>query len=150
MSKQGMIVVAIIGALILGGAGLVFFGPGIEGVDVGALAPNFRAVDLATSDSISLHKRYADKVTLVNIWATWGIPCRTEMPAMQQLYDAFAPQGFRIAAVSIDEGSPEDVLAFAKDLNLSFDILHDRSGRVQPLYQTTDVPESLLLNRRGI
>lgn len=68
---------------------------------------------------------------------------------MQTLYDSLSTRGFRIAAISIDEGSPEDVTAFARNLGLTFDILHDRSGTVQRLYQTTGVPESFLLDRRG-
>jgi cytochrome c biogenesis protein CcmG, thiol:disulfide interchange protein DsbE len=72
------------------------------------------------------------------------------MPSMQALYDSLAGRGFRIAAISIDEGSPEDVVAFAQKFGLTFDILHDRSGTVQRLYQTTGVPESFLLDRRGI
>jgi peroxiredoxin len=72
------------------------------------------------------------------------------MPSMQTLYDSLAVRGFRIAAISIDEGSPEDVTAFAEKFGLTFDILHDRSGQVERLYQTTGVPESFLLDRRGI
>jgi thiol-disulfide isomerase/thioredoxin len=89
-------------------------------------------------------------VTLVNIWATWCVPCRAEMPSMEQLYTALAPRGFAIAAVSIDEGPAEDVRAFAQELGLTFDILHDRSTRIQQSYQTTGVPESFLLNREGV
>ena len=69
---------------------------------------------------------------------------------MQKLYDSLGTRGFRIAAISIDEGSPEDVTAFAQKLGLTFDILHDRSGSVERLYQTTGVPESFLLDRRGV
>ena len=119
-------------------------------MQVGATAPEFHAVDLATGDSVSLHERYRGKVTLVNIWATWCVPCRVEMPAMEQLYDSLAPRGFAIAAVSIDEGSPDDVRAFGQQLNLSFDLLQDRSTRIQQIYQTTGVPESFLLDRRGV
>jgi thiol-disulfide isomerase/thioredoxin len=90
------------------------------------------------------------QVVLVNFWATWCVPCREEMPSMQTLYDSLADRGFRIAAISIDEGGPEDVVAFAQQLGLTFDILHDRSGTVERLYQTTGVPESFLLDRRGI
>jgi thiol-disulfide isomerase/thioredoxin len=150
ISKQWAIVLAVIGTLGLGAAGLTYFESDIDRVDVGTRAPDFRAVDLGTGDSISFHKAYDGKITLVNIWATWCIPCRLEMPAMQRLYDALATQGFRIAAVSIDEGGATDVLAFARDLNLSFDILHDRSGRIQQIYQTTGVPESFLLDRKGV
>ena len=69
---------------------------------------------------------------------------------MQKLYDSLAGRGFRIAAISIDEGNSEDVVAFAQKFGLSFDILHDRDGTIQQLYQTTGVPESFLLDRRGI
>ena len=150
MRRQWIAVLTIIGGLALGAAALVRFSPGDGRVEVGARAPEFRAVDLATGDSVSLRERYDGQVTLVNIWATWCLPCRDEMPSMQALYDSLAGRGFRIAAISIDEGSPEEVVAFARKLGLSFDILHDRSGTVERLYQTTGVPESFLLDRRGI
>ncbi|HMH57317.1 MAG TPA: TlpA disulfide reductase family protein [Gemmatimonadales bacterium] len=150
MSKQWM-VVAIVGAGLLAGAvALAKYGPDVQRVEVGARAPDFRAVDLATGDSISLREHYRGAVTLVNIWATWCVPCRVEMPAMEKVYQSLAPRGFKIAAVSIDEGSPEDVQAFARELGLSFDILQDRSTKVQQIYQTTGVPESFLLNRDGV
>jgi cytochrome c biogenesis protein CcmG/thiol:disulfide interchange protein DsbE len=150
MSKQWM-VVAIVGAGLLAGAvALAKYGPDVQRVEVGARAPDFRAVDLATGDSVSLREHYRGAVTLVNVWATWCVPCRVEMPAMEKLYQSLAPRGFRIAAVSIDEGSPEDVQAFGRELGLSFDILQDRSTKVQQIYQTTGVPESFLLNREGV
>ena len=69
---------------------------------------------------------------------------------MERVYTELAPRGFAIAAVSIDEGGPDDVRAFGQELKLSFDLLQDRSGRVQQIYQTTGVPESFLLDRRGV
>lgn len=68
---------------------------------------------------------------------------------MERVYTDLAPRGFAIAAVSIDEGGPDAVRAFGQELKLSFDLLQDRSGRVQQIYQTTGVPESFLLDRRG-
>jgi len=150
MSKQWVAVLSVVAGLVLGGAALVKFGPQIEGVHVGKRAPDFTAVSLATGDSVRLRTEYADQVTLVNIWATWCIPCRTEMPAMERLYQLYGPKGFRIAAVSIDEGSVEDIRAFAKEFNLTFDILHDATGEIQRSYQTTGVPESFLLDKNGV
>ena len=69
---------------------------------------------------------------------------------MEHLYTTLAPRGFAIAAVSVDEGPPEDVRAFGRELALSFDLLQDRSTRIQQLYQTTGVPESFLLDRHGV
>jgi len=150
MSKQWLAVLSVVAGLVLGAAALVKFGPQIEGVHVGKRAPDFTAVNLATGDSVRLRAEYADQVTLVNIWATWCIPCRTEMPAMERLYQLYGPKGFRIAAVSIDEGGIEDVRAFAKEYGLTFDILHDVTGEIQRAYQTTGVPESFLLDKDGV
>jgi peroxiredoxin len=72
------------------------------------------------------------------------------MPAMEQLYRTLAPRGFAIAAVSIDEGDPDDVRSFGRELKLTFDLLQDRSTRIQQTYQTTGVPESFLLDRSGV
>jgi cytochrome c biogenesis protein CcmG/thiol:disulfide interchange protein DsbE len=147
MSRQWAVTGIVVAGLGLGAAGLTWVAPD-GSVEIDREAPNFQAVDLATRDSVSLED-YRGSVTLVNIWATWCVPCREEMPSMQRLFDSVGTRGFRIAAISIDEGSSEDVAAFARELNLGFDILHDRSGSVERLYQTTGVPESFLLDRRG-
>ena len=148
MSRQWAVIGIVVAGLALGAAALTWVAPD-SGVRISHRAPEFHAVDLATRDSVSLAD-YRGSVTLVNIWATWCLPCREEMPSMQKLYDSLGTRGFRIAAISIDEGSPEDVTAFAQKLGLTFDSLPDRSGSVERLYQTTGVPESFLLDRRGV
>jgi thiol-disulfide isomerase/thioredoxin len=150
MNRQWKLVALVVGILVLGAAALTRFGGTVEGVSVGNRAPDFRAIDLATGDTVSLRERYRGYVTLLNIWATWCGPCRVEMPGMEQAYQALAPGGFRIAAVSIDQGNPEDVRGFGRELGLSFDLLQDRDIRVTQIYQTTGVPESFLLDRKGI
>ena len=150
MSKQWIFVGLIVAGVAAGATIMTRVGSEVAPVQVGATAPEFHAVDLATGDSVSLRERYRGKVTLVNIWATWCVPCRVEMPAMEQVYTSLAPRGFAIAAVSIDEGSPDDVRKFGQELGLSFDLLQDRSSRIQRIYQTTGVPESFLLDRRGV
>ena len=150
MSKQWIFIGLVVAGVATGATVLTRVGSEVAAVEVGATAPDFHAVDLATGDSVTLHQRYQGKVTLVNIWATWCEPCKIEMPAMEQVYRALAPRGFAVAAVSIDEGSPDDVRAFGQQLGLSFDLLQDRSTRIQQIYQTTGVPESFLLNRQGV
>ena len=148
MSKQWMIAGGIVAALAIGGLTLTrAHEGGVVGVDT--VAPDFQAIAIASGDTVDFRDRYRGQVTLLNIWATWCIPCREEMPSMELLYKDFSARGFKIAAVSIDEGSSDKVRAFATELGLTFDILHDRSGRIQGTYQTTGVPESFLLDRDG-
>jgi thiol-disulfide isomerase/thioredoxin len=150
MSKQWALVITVVAGLGLGAAALVKFGPKIEGVEIGKRAPDYRMVRLGTTDSVSIHQEAKGQVTLVNIWATWCIPCRAEMPAMEKLYQQLGPKGLRILAVSIDEGDARDVQQFVQELGLSFEILHDQSGDIQRVYQTTGVPESFLLDKNGV
>lgn len=123
--------------------------PQIALVSIGSTAPEFNAVDLHTGRPARLAD-YRGKVLLLNIWATWCQPCRVEMPAMERLWSRFNGTDFRILAVSVDTDDSSAVSAFARQLGLSFDILHDRSGKIQEAYQTTGVPESFVIDRHGV
>ncbi len=149
-ARQWLVVVLVLAGLGIGVWALTHVGRETARVEVGARAPDIQVADLATGDTVDLRDHYKGQVTLLNIWATWCVPCRQEMPSMQKAYARLKDQGFAIAAVSIDEGSPEDVQAFAREFGLTFDILQDRSGRISTLYQTTGVPESFLLDKDGV
>lgn len=123
----------------------------------GSRAPNFVAYEL-DGRRVSLAD-FRGKVILVNIWATWCPPCREEMPSMQRLYEAVNHPDFEILAVSVDApfgerdsgGRPGgDLRIFAQSMGLTFRILHDPSGKVQQIFQTTGIPESFVLDRKGI
>jgi peroxiredoxin len=118
-------------------------------VEVGTIAPDFHATNLATDRKATLSADYRGTVTLVNIWATYCIPCREEMPAMDSLYQSLRSRGFRIAAVSVDRAPPDVVRKFAKDFRISFDVLYDPTGDIEQRYQTTGVPESFLVDKSG-
>ena len=130
------------------GAGMAL-NPDIHPVRPGSDAPGFQAVNIVTRDSVSLAE-YKGEVVLLNIWATWCGPCEIEMPSMQRLHEALGPSGLKIVAVSIDEADTEEVLEWAQERNLTFDILHHRGGRIERIYQTTGVPESFIIDRNGV
>ena len=139
------VVVLVLGAGVVLGLKLK---PELFPVEVGSTAPTFAATDLATGKRVTLAD-YKGQVVLLNIWATWCEPCKVEMPSLEQLQKDMGPQGLKIVAVSIDEGGADVVRQYARDLGLTFGILHDQSGAIKQIYQTTGVPESFVINREG-
>jgi peroxiredoxin len=123
--------------------------PEISLVGVGSTAPTFQAVDLRTGRPARLAD-YRGKVILLNIWATYCIPCRTEMPAIERLSHRLAGTDFAVLAVSVDAADSTVVDAFVKAFGLTFDVWHDRPGLTQRLYQTTGVPETFIIDRQGV
>jgi cytochrome c biogenesis protein CcmG, thiol:disulfide interchange protein DsbE len=124
--------------------------PEIRLVGIGSAAPDFHAVDLQSGHPVSLDD-YRGKVLLLNVWATWCQPCRIEMPAIERLSRRLrADTGFLVLAVSVDQADSSAVTAFARSMGITFDILHDQTGRIQQQYQTTGVPESFVINRQGV
>lgn len=126
-------------------------------VGAGTVAPQFEVSDLRGNPARL--SDYEGEVVMINIWATWCAPCRFEMPSMERLHQRFKDDGLRILAISVDAklgeadqvGRPGgDLQAFADSLGLTFTILHDPSGEIQQLYQTTGVPETLLVGRDGV
>ncbi|MBX3146578.1 MAG: TlpA family protein disulfide reductase [Gemmatimonadales bacterium] len=148
--KQWIFVGAVVLGLVAGAWGLTKYGNRHLTVEVGRAAPDFTAQNLRTQEAFSLRDQYRNQVVLVNLWATWCLPCRKEMPDMEQLYRELGPHGFRIAAVSVDEGDLKGVLSFADEYDLTFDILHDGDGSVQKAFQTIMFPESFLIDREGV
>lgn len=123
--------------------------PQIELVGVGSQAPVFHAIDLRTGKPASLDD-YRGKVLLLNVWATYCLPCRVEMPAIERLSRRLAGTDFHVLAVSVDVVDSTEVNAFVKQLGLTFDVLHDRQGVIEQQYQTTGVPESFVIDRHGV
>ena len=148
MRKQWIVVAAIVAFLGAGAFLGIKLSPEIFPVGVDSPAPSFTATDLGTGRQVTLAD-YKGQVVLLNIWATWCEPCKVEMPSMEQLEKELGPNGLKIVAVSVDEGGPAVVRQFAQDLGLTFQILHDPSGQIQRIYQTTGIPESFVINRAG-
>jgi peroxiredoxin len=93
-------------------------------------------------------QQYRGQVVFLNFWATWCIPCREEMPAMEQLHQMFQQQGLIILAVDLKE-SPDKVKAFFDQYQLSYTALLDGSGSVFRDYQVMGLPTTYLIGRDG-
>jgi len=89
---------------------------------------------------------FRGKVVFLNFWATWCIPCRLEMPAMERLYREFKERDFVILAVNVQEG-PEAVRAFIRELKLTFPVVLDPKGRPAMAYVVRGLPATYLIDR---
>jgi cytochrome c biogenesis protein CcmG/thiol:disulfide interchange protein DsbE len=151
--RQQLGVVALVIAIAAVGAGAMrhYLGHELSPLGTGTSAPNFSAMTVADTPRVKTLADYRGQVVLLNVWATWCAPCRAEMPSMQQLHDAYGPRGLKIVAISIDEpGNSSGVRDFGRELGLSFELLHDATGAIQQQYQTTGVPESVVIGKDGV
>ena len=150
---------AVVGAVVLVLAVALWTATRVLGdelfpVSVGSRAPDFAANTLGSDGAAPRVKTLADyegEVVVLNIWATWCGPCRVEMPSIEALHRTLGPKGLKIVAVSIDDaGSEAAIREFATEYGLTFEILHDPSGKIRALYQTTGVPETFVIGRDGV
>ena len=149
---QWLIVLAVVALL---GGGLVVATLTMEDelfpLTPGTKAPDIRVVTLEEVPEERTLADYRGEVVLLNIWATWCLPCEAEMPSMEQLHRSYADSGLRIVAVSIDDpGSEETIRAFVARYELTFDILHDPTKEIMKAYRTTGVPETFVIGRDGV
>ena len=91
---------------------------------------------------------FRGKMVFLNFFATWCVPCRAEMPAMERLHREFKDQGLVVLAVDIQE-SARTVRPFVRDLKLSFPALLDEDGSVAHIYAVRPVPATYLISRDG-
>ncbi len=112
-------------------------------------APDFSATTLEEGAEVSLADLRGD-VVLLNTWATWCTPCKEEMPWLQTLNERYADQGLQVIGVSIDRKGQDDAVgAYAADLGVTFPLWRDPSNRFARAFDTTGVPETLLIGRDG-
>jgi thiol-disulfide isomerase/thioredoxin len=82
----------------------------------------FRVPDLAFNDAKGRDLRLADwrgRTVLLNLWATWCVPCRREMPALDALQALLGGADFEVVAVNIDTRDPKKPLAFLKEVAIA-------------------------------
>jgi peroxiredoxin len=109
-------------------------------------APDFT---LPTTDGqqVSL-QQYRGKVVFLNFWATWCIPCREEMPALERLHQTYQTQDLAIISIDLKE-SADQVKVFFQKHSLSFPALLDQNGSVFRDYLVAGMPTTYLIGRDG-
>jgi thiol-disulfide isomerase/thioredoxin len=93
---------------------------------------------------------FSGKVVLLNIWATWCLPCREEMPALDRLETKLGGKDFAVVAVNIDKGGPDKAASFLKETAATHLALYtDPTGKLFSTLKTVGMPTTLIIDRNG-
>jgi len=117
----------------------------------------FHVPDLAFKDAQGRDKTLADwrgRTVLLNLWATWCVPCRREMPALDALEQKLGGPDFEVVAVNIDTRDPQKPLTFLKDVGVSHLAYYaDQSARVfedlKSAGKAFGMPTTIIVDRSG-
>lgn len=122
--------------------------PGGGPVRVGNPAPAYAAETLDGRQGALGQMR--GKPVLLNVWATWCHPCRQEIPALEQLHQAYGPRGLQVIGVSIDQGDQEQgIREFMQEFGASYPVWLDPDGEVATVFSTVGVPNTFLIGPDG-
>jgi thiol-disulfide isomerase/thioredoxin len=121
-----------------------------------ATAP-LRLPDLSFEDADGKPKKLSDwrgKTVLLNLWATWCVPCRKEMPALEALQTKLGGKDFEVIAVNIDTRDSDKPKNFLKEANLTrLGYFNDQKAKVfqdlKNIGRALGMPTSVLVDVQG-
>jgi cytochrome c biogenesis protein CcmG/thiol:disulfide interchange protein DsbE len=138
-----MVVLAVIGLL---GYGLL--SKGGSTIAVGDPVPDKQLSRLDGSGTGELAD-YRGHWVLVNFWASWCEPCRTEAPALETFQQEHARDGFMVVGINLDDAT-DDAMEFVRGYGLTYPQLRDGDGDDRrDAYGMTGFPESFLVDPQG-
>ena len=137
-SRQGLKALLVAAALAIA--------PALSAGDAGGPAAAF-SLKSRTGGEVSLSS-LKGKVVLINFWATWCGPCRKEMPLLEQIQKKYAPLGFTMLGVNVEEDT-RLMDTFLKDVPVTFPVLLDPANGVSKLYNVSAMPSTVIVDRKG-
>src|SRR5437773_5950055 len=110
------------------------------------LAPDFT---LTTYDghTFTLSEQHG-KVVLINFWASWCGPCRSEAPELNAIWDEYKDRGLVMIGVGYLDNE-KDARAFLKEFNVQFMTGPDEGTKIARAYNMKGVPETDIVDRQG-
>lgn len=120
--------------------------PILQPMKEAAPTPEF-SLNTPDGKKVSL-KDFRGKIVLLNFWASWCVPCREEMPAMEKLYQEYKGQNFVVLAVAVKDRK-QDAIDFVKKLKLTYPIALDPEAEVGREYGAWGLPVTYLIGPKG-
>lgn len=90
------------------------------------------------------------RIVVLNLWATWCAPCRTEMPSLDRLQTKYPKDQVLVLALSVDRAPPEKVRQFIADVGApNLTVGRDPTVQAARLLNTPGLPTTLVIDRDG-
>lgn len=120
-------------------------------IAVGKDFPNVKLNTLNGKTTTINQLRKAGHKMLINVWATWCLPCATEMPELEKLRTRFAANKIDLIGVSVDTEKDADIKGFVKNKRVTYPIFAGGISTIEQLYatDTLSVPMSILIDEKG-
>jgi thiol-disulfide isomerase/thioredoxin len=115
----------------------------------GRQAPGLEISDAGTGQKIDLGQ-YKGRVMFINFWATWCAPCREETPSIEALHRELGHDGRFVMLTILYKDSPNTANEYMKSNGYTFPVCTDREGASAKGYGVTGVPETYLVDKRGV
>jgi cytochrome c biogenesis protein CcmG, thiol:disulfide interchange protein DsbE len=121
----------------------------VEGLRSGKTppAPGFSLPRLTGDGEISLAS-YRGKGVVVNFWASWCAPCKTEAPLLERAWREYRQRGLVVLGVNSQDLS-SDARRFARQVGWTYPLVRDGAGEVLGPYAVAAFPETFFVDRRG-
>ncbi len=115
---------------------------------VGMSAPDLSALTLA-GDTVLLSS-FRGEPLLLNLWATWCLPCRREAPFLQELARSRGADGLRVVGLSLDRaGFEPEIRDFMEEFGVTYTVLRDPDMVAMDRYPVSGLPATFLVDRDG-
>jgi len=123
----------------------------IANLSPGTSAPDFTLPTLdGKSFTLKDCFKQPPKVVLLDIWATWCPPCRTEIPYIINLQKKYGGKGVVIVGVATDSDKAV-VKSFAKKLGINYTICHDPKAKaIGKSYDVQSIPATYIIDKKGV
>ena len=115
--------------------------------DAGSSIPEFCLNDLTGRRVCS--SQFRGKVLLIDFWASWCGPCKTEMPAYEKFQEAYGQKGLVVIGIGLSMDNPANLKKFARALGVHYTLLMGTKA-MQDKFGLLGIPTTILVDRKGI